>query len=81
MFEPIGKDTFEAACRKIDESDYVIDTGCPVRQMNAMLKDVLEYAAEKKKLFLKTRHRYIEIIIHRRIDIMKPMDIENSRLQ
>ena len=49
MFEPIGKDTFEAACRKIDESDYVIDTGCPVGQMNAMLKDVLEYAAEKKK--------------------------------
>lgn len=55
MFEPIGKDTFEAACRKIDESDYVIDTGCPVGQMNAMLKDVLEYAAEKKKLFLKNQ--------------------------
>ena len=53
MFEPIGKDTFEAACRKIDESDYVIDTGCPVGQMNAMLKDVLEYAAEKKKIILK----------------------------
>lgn len=53
MFEPIGKDTFEAACRKIDESDYVIDTGCPVGQMNAMLKDVLEYAAEKKKIVLK----------------------------
>ena len=53
MFEPIGKDTFEAACRKIDESDYVIDTGCPVGQMNAMLKDVLEYAAGKKKIILK----------------------------
>ena len=38
---------------KIDESDYVIDTGCPVGQMNAMLKDVLEYAAEKKKIILK----------------------------
>lgn len=53
MFEPIGKEAFEAACRKIDESDYVIDTGCPVGQMNAMLKDVLEYAAEKKKIILK----------------------------
>ena len=53
MFEPIGKEAFETACRKIDESDYVIDTGCPVGQMNAMLKDVLEYAAEKKKIILK----------------------------
>ena len=53
MFEPIGKEAFEAACRKIDKSDYVIDTGCPVGQMNAMLKDVLEYAAEKKKIILK----------------------------
>ena len=37
----------------LDAADYVIDTGCPVGQMNAMLKDVLEYAAEKKKIVLK----------------------------
>lgn len=55
MFEPIGKDTFEAACRKIDESDYVIDTGCPVGQMNAMLRMYWSMQQKRKKLFLKNQ--------------------------
>lgn len=52
MFEPIGKAALDLACRRIDESDYVINTGCPIGQMNVCLKDVLEYAEHKNKKIL-----------------------------
>ena len=52
MFEPIGKAALDLACRMIDESDYVINTGCPIGQMNVCLNDVLEYAEHKNKKIL-----------------------------
>lgn len=52
MFEPIGKAALDLACRRIDESDYVINTGCPIGQMNACLNEVLEYAEQKNKKIL-----------------------------
>ena len=52
MFEPIGKAALDLACRRIDESDYVINAGCPIGQMNACLKDVLDYAEQMDKKIL-----------------------------
>ncbi len=52
MFEPIGKAALDLACRRIDESDYVINTGCPIGHMNVCLNDVLEYAEQKNKKIL-----------------------------
>ena len=52
MFEPVGETALNEAFKKIDESDYVIDTGCPTGTMNSCMKDVLEYAAHKNKIIL-----------------------------
>ena len=52
IFEPIDDAAFSRACEIIDESDYVIDTGCPVGTMNERLKDVLEYARNHGKTVL-----------------------------
>ena len=52
MFEPIDEETYKKACAKIDESDYVIDTGCQVGAMNKRLKDLIEYAKKQGKKVL-----------------------------
>lgn len=38
VFEPIDEETYKKACAGIDETDYVIDTGCQVGAMNKRLK-------------------------------------------
>ena len=52
MFEPIDEETYKKACAKIDETDYVIDTGCQVGAMNKRLKDLIEYAKKQGKKVL-----------------------------
>ncbi len=52
MFEPIDEETYKKACAGIDESDYVIDTGCQVGAMNKRLKDLIEYAKKQGKKVL-----------------------------
>ena len=52
MFEPIDEETYKKACAGIDETDYVIDTGCQVGAMNKRLKDLIEYAKKQGKKVL-----------------------------
>ncbi len=52
IFEPIDDETYSKACNDIDESDYVIDTGCPIGTMNKRLKDLVEYARKQGKKVL-----------------------------
>ena len=52
MFEPIGKETLDKACKRIDEADYVIDTGCPIGSINSAMKELLDYAEKKNKRIL-----------------------------
>ncbi len=52
MFEPIDDDAYSKACAKIDESDCVIDTGCPIGTVNRRLKDLIEYAVKHGKKVL-----------------------------
>ena len=52
MFEPIDDNTYSKACAMIDESDYVIDTGCPIGTMNKRSKDLIEYAKKQGKKVL-----------------------------
>ena len=52
MFEPIDEETYKKACEGIDETDYVIDTGCQVGAMNKRLKDLIEYAKKQGKKVL-----------------------------
>lgn len=68
IFEPIDDVAFKKACEIIDESDYVIDTGCPVGTMNERLKDVLEYARNHGKTVLvkPDRETLKECIIQKR---------------
>ena len=52
MFEPVSRQACERACQLIDESEYVIDTGCHIGSMNRLVGDVLEYAYRQKKKVL-----------------------------
>ena len=40
------------ACKRIDEADYVIDTGCPIGSINSAMKELLDYAEKKNKRIL-----------------------------
>ena len=37
---------------RIDEADYVIDTGCPIGSINSAMKELLDYAEKKNKRIL-----------------------------
>lgn len=51
-FQPIAQQTYEAACRAVDTVEYVIDTKCPVGQINVFMRDLLVYAEQTGKRIL-----------------------------